>query len=124
MINMHNNLHIPLILLNLPKKEEQVFLSLYSIYENEDKKDKYTTKELAKFVSMYEGTFIDILNRLVERNIIGKLTYEGIISKKIKYNFNNAFLSVLYNKNNPLESAVQKSGFYIDDIEKVYRLLN
>jgi hypothetical protein len=116
------NLNIPLILLNLPKKEEQVFLSLYTLYEEKSDKEKYTVKEIAKLVGMYESTFLDILNKLVERNLIGKLTYDGVIGKKVLHNFDNAFLAVLYNKEKPLESAIQRAGFYIDDIERVYVL--
>jgi hypothetical protein len=116
------NLNIPLILLNLPKKEEQVFLSLYTLYEQKPDKEKFTLKEISKLVGMYESSFVDILNKLIERNLVGKLTYTGVIGKKIENNFDNAFLSVLYNKEKPLESAVQRAGYYIDDIENVYVL--
>jgi hypothetical protein len=116
------NLNIPLILLGLPRKEEQVFIALHLLHKEVVKKEKYTVKEISRLCSMREGTLVDILNRLVEKNIIGKLVYEGVIGKKIKNNFNKVFLALLFDKTNPLESAVQRAGYCIDGLNEVFVL--
>lgn len=117
-----NDLHLPLFLLNLTKQENQLLLLLYLIHESKDKKESYTLEEIAKLASLTKPQTVDVLNKLVLRNIIGKAVYDGIVDPKIVQNFDEDFLNILYDKKNPLESAKQKAGFVIDDVENVYVL--
>lgn len=117
-----NNLYIPLLLLNLTKNETQVLLLLFLIYESENKKEIYDIKEIAKFTSLSTEGMIDTLNKLVIKNIIGKIVMEGIVTPKVIVNFDIAFLNILYDKTNPLESAIQKVKFSMKADDTTYVL--
>ena len=117
-----NALNTPLLLLNLTKQETQLLLSLYLIYEYENKKKSYTIEEIGKLVGMHKLSVEDTLNKLMMRNIIGRIVYESITDKTVLDNFDEEFLAVLYDKRNPFDSAINKSGFCIDAITKYYFL--
>lgn len=119
-----NSLYIPLLLLNLTKQETQLLLLLYLIHENKDKKEVYTFQEIAIAMGLKKDSPVieDLLNRLMVRNIVGRMQYNGIADPTIKENFDSDFLTVLYDKSNPFKSAKQKAGFYIEDITTVFVL--
>lgn len=118
-----NDWDISLFLLDLTKKEQELLWILYFIYGNPDKKDCYTIEEIGKFLGIKKKIIIeDTLNKLLIRNIVGRIVYESPIIKNVIDNFDNDFLSVLYDKQNPLDSAKKKAGFYIDNIDKYYVL--
>ena len=115
-----NDLYVPLFLLDLTKQENQLLLALYLIYSNEDKREKYTIEEIAKLIGYTELGVENLLNKLMMRNIVGRIVYKSITDKSILDNFDEEFLATLYDKNNAFESAKKKSGFYIDSITKYY----
>ena len=115
-----NDLYLPMFLLNLTKQENRLLLALFLIYENENKKEKYTIEEIAKLVGYTDLGVEDLLNKLMMRNIIGRIVYESITDRTVKDNFDEEFMAVLYNKHNAFESALNKSGFFIDSITKYY----
>lgn len=117
-----NDLHIALTLLNLTKQETQLLLTLYLIHENESDKKEFRIEEIGKLVGLSKLSVEDTLNKLVMRNIIGRITHESITSDSIRENFNEEFLAILYDKKDPFKSALQKSHFYIENIEKYYFL--
>ncbi len=122
---MSNDLYIPLLLLNLTKQENQLLILLYVIHETTKKagsKKSYMLEEIAKLASLTKPQTVDALNKLLLRNIIGKTVYDGIVDPKIVQNFDDDFLNILYDKINPLESAKQKAGFIIDDVDNIYVL--
>ena len=118
-----DSLYIPLRLLNLTKQEAELLITLYLIYENKGK-ELYKIEEIAVLMGFKKDSPVikDLLNRLMIKNIIGRIIYSGIINPKILQGFDQDFLNTLYDKKNPLESAKQKAGYYIKDITEVYVL--
>jgi hypothetical protein len=117
------NLNLPLLLLDLPKKEEQVLLYLFLIHNNDNRERRIDLEEFSRILGRDRYEICrDLLNKLVERNIVGRMKYKGILNKDIQENFQESFLNILYDKNNPLESAIQKVGYYIQDRETIYVL--
>lgn len=119
-----NDLYEPLFLLNLTKHETQLLLALYIIYENDNKKEKYTIEEIAKLVGSSALLVEDTLNKLMMKNIIGRIVYESITDRSVRENFDGEFLSTLYHKDGAFSegSALDRVGFYIDNITKSYYL--
>jgi len=117
-----DDLNIALLLLNLTKQETQMLLTLHLIYKNEGKKEMYTIEEIGKLTGYTALSVESILNKLMMKNIIGRITYESITSPAVKEDFDMDFLAILYDKKNSFESAKQKTGFYIDFIDKRYLL--
>lgn len=118
-----NSLYISLLLLNLTKQETQLLIMLYLIYINKsDTVKKYTIEEIGKLAGHERIGVEDLLNKLMIRNIVGRITYGGVIKDGIKENFDEDFLAIIYNKREPFESAKKSAGFYIDDGDTVYVL--
>lgn len=116
-----NKLGIPLLLLNLTKQENQLLILLFLIHDK-PRKDKYTLKEISTLASISRDVALDVLNKLVIKNIIGKIRLDGIINPTVLDNFDHDFLVTLYNQNDALNSAKQRAGFIIDDIDTFYLL--
>lgn len=117
-----NDLYIPVLLLNLTKQETQLLFSLYLIHEYENRKEVYTIEEIGNLIGMQKLIVEDTLNKLMMKNIIGRIVYHSITDRTIIDNFDEEFLSVLYNKRNPVKSAQEKAGFRIDFIDRDYFL--
>lgn len=117
-----DKLYIPLLLLNLTKNETQLLLWLFLIYESDEKKEAYDIKKLASAISLSQDVTVDTLNKLVMRNIVGKITMSGVVTPTVKEDFDNDFLAILYDKKNSLASAKQKAGFVINNCEVIYVL--
>lgn len=115
-------LYIPLLLLNLTKQEEQLLIMLYLIEQNINKHTpkKYTIEEIGKLSGHERIGVEDLLNKLMIRNIIGRITYGSVIKDTIKENFDEDFLTIIYNKQEPFKSAIGSAGFYIDDGDTIY----
>lgn len=112
------NLYIPFLILKLNKNETQLLLLLLFIYDSETNKEMYNIDEIAKAADLSKEITIDTLNKLVIRNIIGKIVTKGVITPEIIINFDSDFLATLYDKKNALECAKQNAKFIIieDDI--------
>ena len=101
------NPHIPELLLNLTQNESRLFRVLYILNEYakfssenlfEIKIITYEIKDIAKLSGLSKLQVVDTLNKLMIRNIVGKIVYDGIVSPKVIKNFDEAFLNTLYNK--------------------------
>lgn len=117
-----NDLYVPVLLLNLTKQEIKLLFSLYLIYEYENKKEVYPIEEIGNLVGMQKLLVEDILNKLMMKNIIGRIVYNSITDRTVRDNFDEEFLSVLYDKKNPHKSAQEKAGFHIDFLDRDYFL--
>lgn len=126
-------LYIPLLLLNLTKSETQLLLFLFLIYESENKKESYEVSEIGKLMGISPECALDLLNKLLVKNIVGKIVMRGIVTPVISSNFDDDFLAILYDKKKPLESAMQKvkykikiddTAFVLNPVIKSWRYVN
>lgn len=117
-----NDLYIPILLLNLTKQETKLLFSIYLIHEYENRKAVYTIEEIGNLVGMSKLIVEDILNKLMMKNIVGRIVYNSITDRTVRDNFDEEFLSTLYDKKNPVKSAQEKAGFHIDFLDRDYFL--
>jgi len=104
-----DELYIPLLLLNLTKQEEQLLIMLFLMHKNSDMNTpkKYTIEELGKLSGHERIGAEDLLNKLMIRNIIGRITYGGVIKDAVKENFDEAITNEnLLNQQNILQDFI------------------
>lgn len=118
-----------LLLLNLTKDENTILILLYFLFKKhgptKDKR-KYTIKEIASFAGLSETKTLDVLNRLSDRNILGKVVYEEkLLNREIVKEFSDDFKKTfLKAPENYLTAAIDRIGFYIDNDADVAFVIN